>query len=836
MHIVLVETTAVCGFDIVEEMANAGIEVSFVAQDINRHLTLHGPSKVARAARLIGVPELGQPCDLAALLRDRLGPNKPDGVICRDEIFARDVANLTQAYGLPGESDATAVLLSDKSAVRDCLKKAGLGSLQWRRVRSVEEALQAGREIGYPLVVKPVSGGFSLGVTIVFDEQGLAAALTAAEQAFGGAAAGQPAVLLEEFAPGKLVSAEMLVQNGQPLLLGFAERLPCPPGVTAEVGGHFPARFEQLDAARAFAENVVRVLGIRNSAVHMEMMITPKGPELVEVNGRIAGYVVMQQMSHALARSITMDLVAMATGTPLAPLGEPVATVAIRPLWSDRAGTVTNILPPAPLSADIVMHGLSVKPGSRVAPLRSNSDRFGFVMALGVDQQDATETAAQAAQQLLQRLAIVPDEEAQSSNAASASQPDTSQAEGRERTHVLLLDRVGPIGWMLRDGSPLLPPDRYRLSVVTSSGEGSNVPCAAPDFITRMDVFDHAAVTNAANAIHADFSIQRVATLSERLLAPAAALRRRFVTPGDTPVMVNRFIDKAVMKQLARRAGIRCAEGHVVHTPDDLLQLLKRHAKVVVKPRASSGSQGVAVIASELDAHTWLEQHYVAGQFLAEGFVEGEMCHIDALVWNGAITWDMSCYLRDTMAYQRGQPLSSVTVGDAQLRAAAGELLHQVVDAWQVRAAVLHLEAFVNPDGLVFCEVAARPGGAGVVEAFEATRGINLDHAKILLDCGEDPRRLLVQPAAEHAGYTVHYCHAGVLEHFDDSQVAERAFHRRVAALPGQTVLQSRFSGTGLSTHIFAGDTPQAVLDLIRLAESSIRFAVRPQQQLQEQV
>lgn len=831
MHIVLVETTAVCGFDIVEEMVNAGIEVSFVAQDLKRHLALHDPAKVKRAARLIEVPELGQPCDLATLLRDKLGPNKPDGVICRDEIFARDVANLTQAYGLPGESDATAVLLSDKSAVRDCLKKAGLGSLQWRRVRSVEEALQAGREIGYPLVVKPVSGGFSLGVTIVSDEQGLAAALVAAEQASGGAAAGQAVVLLEEFASGKLVSAEMLVQNGQPLLLGFAERLPCPPGVTAEIGGHFPARFEQLDAARTFAENVVRALGIRNSAVHMEMMITPKGPELVEVNGRIAGYVVMQQMSHALARSITMDLVAVATGTPLAPLGEPVATVAIRPLWSDRAGTVTDILPPAPLSADIVMHGLSVKPGSRVAPLRSNSDRFGFVMALGVDQQDATETAAQDAQQLLQRLVIVPDGEAQSSNAASASQVERS-----ERTHVLLLDRVGPIGWTLRDGSPLLPPERYRLSVITSSGDGGNMPCAAPDFITRMDVFDHAAVASAANAIHADFPIQRVATLSERLLAPAAALRRRFDAPGDTPVMVNRFIDKAVMKQLARRAGIRCAEGHVVHTPGDLLQLLKRHAKIVVKPRAASGSQGVAMIACEMDAHTWLEQHYVASQFLAEGFVEGEMCHIDALVWNGAISWDMSCYLRDTMAYQRGQPLSSVTVGDAQLRAAAGELLHQVVDAWQVRAAVLHLEAFVNSNGLVFCEVAARPGGAGVVEAFEATRGINLDHAKILLDCGEDPRRLHVQPAAEHAGYTVHYCHAGVLEHFDDSQVAERAFHRRVAALPGQTVLQSRFSGTGLSTHIFAGDTPQAVLDLIRQAESSIRFSVRPQQQLQEQV
>lgn len=829
MHIVLIETTLVHGFDIVEEMADAGIEVSFVAQDMKRHLALHDPAKVARAARLIEVPELGQPCDLAAILRDKLGSHKPDGVICRYENFSRDVANLTQAYGLPGESDATAVLLTDKSAVRDCITKAGLGSLQWRRVYSLDEALQAGREIGYPLVVKPVAGGRSQGVSVVSDQQGLALALAAADEVPDGTGSGQPGVvLLEEFSPGRLVSAEMLVQNGQPLMLGFAERLPCPPGITAEVGGHFPARFEQLDVARTFAENVVRALGIRNSAVHMELMITPKGPELIEVNGRVAGYVVMQQMSHALARSITMDLVAIATGTPVAPLGEPVATVAIRSLWADRAGTVVDILPPTPLSADVVMHGVSAKVGSRVAPLRSNNDRFGFVMALGADERDATEAASQATQQLLQRLVIVPDGEAQNDNAASASPPTASVANDAEQVHVLLLDRIGPAGWTLRDGSPLLPSERYRLSVISAAGETGDVPCAAPDFLARMDVFDHSAVAHIANAIHAISPVQRVATLSERLLAPAAVLRRRFGTPGDTPVMVNRFIDKAVMKQLARRANIRCADGHVVHTPDDLLQLLKRHAKVVVKPRAASGSQGVAVIGSEFEAHTWLAQHYVASEFLAEGFIEGEMCHIDAFVWNGAITWDVSCYLRDTMAYQRGQPLSSATVGDAQLRAAAGDLLHQVVDAWQVRAAVLHLEAFVTPAGLVFCEVAARPGGAGVAQAFEATRGINLNHAKILLDCGEDPRRLHVQPAAEYAGYTVHYCSGGVLEYFDDSQVAEHTFYRRIAALPGQAVPQSRFSGTGLSTHIFAGDTPQTVLDLIRQAESGIHFSVSP--------
>jgi hypothetical protein len=140
------------------------------------------------------------------------------------------------------------------------------------------------------------------------------------------------------------------------------------------------------------------------------------------------------------------------------------------------------------------------------------------------------------------------------------------------------------------------------------------------------------------------------------------------------------------------------------------------------------------------------------------------MCHIDALVYGGEIVWDVSRYLRDTLAYVSGAPLSSQTLPEGAERAAARRLLHQVIDAWEIDAAVLHLEAFVTEGAMTFCEVACRPGGGGIIEAFEVTRGIHLGHAKILVDCGDDPRRLRSEPVAPCAGFTVHYtCRSGVL-------------------------------------------------------------------------
>jgi len=816
LHILLVETTWVRGFDIVEELVDAGVEVSFVTQDLARHRALVAPAQLARAARLIELPELGQGADLHALLRDNWGPKPPDGVICRIQHYATEIAQLTRALGLPGESPATAELLGDKAAAREKLAQAGLGTLRWRCITGIDEAFDAAARVGYPLVVKPVAGGYSVGVTVVEREDALIAAVTAAMQ--GSAVNGhrRSRVLLEEFAPGRLVSAELLVQHGEPLLLGFAERDPCPSGVTAEVGGHFPACFDGLDRAREFAFAVIRALGVRDSAIHMELMITPHGPELIEVNGRVAGHVVVQQMSHALGRSVHLDLVAVATGRPVAPVGEPVATVALRQLWSDVAGTFGRVAVPAALGRDVVLHGVQATPGARVAALTSNRDRFGFVLAEGLDAQQATENAAAAAARLLAGIEIVPDAGRRIITTAPAADP---------RTHVLLIDRVGPSGWTRRDGSPVLPPEGYRVSVFTSSAaEGG----AVPDHLQRMDIFDEAAVLRAAEALHAETPLHRIATRSERVQIPVAQLCRHFGLEGETPVRVNRYIDKAVMKTLARGAGIRHAEGGVLHRAEDLHALLQRHGRVVVKPRASSGSEGVSVLADAAQCDAWLKQVFVPGQFLGECFIDAPMCHIDALVYGGEIVWDVSRYLRDTLAYTSGAPLSSQTLPQGPQRVAALRLLRQVVDAWEIEAATLHLEAFATDGAMTFCEVACRPGGAGIVEAFEATRGINLAHAKILLDCGEDPRRLRSEPAAPYAGWTMHYTRdTGVLAHFDDSLVAAAAYHRKLAAQPGQPIGASCFSGSALSTHTFACGTPGEVMDLLRLTERSVRFEVR---------
>jgi len=1164
LHIILVETSSVRGFDIVAEMVEAGIEVTFVSENPDGYLGKPGAEKISLCARKITVPGLAGADDLAVRLRGQLGDVPPSGVICRDEVFLHSAACLGRDLGVPHEDLETARLLGDKAATRERLDKAGLGGIAWREAVTEAEGLAAVAEFGPPVVIKPTAGGWSVGVTVAYDEDGARRALSEAlpgpgpgpedgpeEGAHGTVGTGpRLRALVEEYAVGRHVSAELLVQDGHIVFLGFAERLPAPPGVTAELGGHFPARFDGMGAARDYACRVVRELGIRASAVHMELLITPTGPELIEVNGRVAGHVVTQQMSLALGRSIAMDLVALATGEPLTEAGVPLATVALRQLWSPVDGTVRSAAETMNLPPEVVQCEVGVAPGDSIRALKNNHDRFGYVLARGPSAQAAGHAAEAAVRTVVDGLGIAPgrgsgtqaqtvpvprqplpqdgrrelrdapgsdhllllagpasseevslarqleavaavtrnvsviwaageehhagDEEEsargvwrqgftgrwyqastpdearrlledlradgsvagaltlgpcrdadaagpepfpnaaghtvlvlagpngatplavldhdaaadradggsvtvesscpsrlnapareaseQSAVAAAAGEtgvvrcffPLSSSSSGRphapavlagidaatlelydavhvrslltlaasdalgrrhrpverreraalqrtfrtrggsfrvleattrdelrdraelfsarvpfeagsvhpgerptvwmrctvvaenavgageladrleracvfrteplDRTHVLILDRVGPATWTDGDGMPLFPPDRYRVSVLSSSARTGGDGAAETDFAAHTDVFDHDATARLAQAVHRNHPVDRVATLSERLLEPAASLRSRLGAGGDTPEEARQFVDKAAMKAIAQGAGIPCAAGRVAATEDDVTELFDRHGAVVVKPRSSSGSQGVGILDTPTAVEGWLRESFQPMAFLCEEFVPGDLCHIDAVVFGDVREWDVSVYVRDTLALRRGLPLSSVTTADPVLRIAADRLLASVTDAWRIGAGVLHVEGFFHEGALTFCELAGRPGGAGVSEAFAATRGVNLDHAKLLLDAGGDPRVLRRDPVAEYAGWTVHYSPGGTLVEFDDSAVAGKAYHRSVSASTGRATKASSFSGSGLSTHVFADDSHDVVRRLVNEAESGVRI------------
>lgn len=420
MHIILIETTSVRGFDIVKSLAESGVEVTFVADTMDFFRGDLGYENVSYATRVVEVPGLAEAWDLAERLEGAIGPVPPDGVICRVEDYLPVASELARTWGLPHDSLDATRLLADKDAVRARLAEHGIGSLRWRGVRDGHEGMAAVRDIGLPVVIKPAFGGYSVGVSIAWTEEQAGAGLALL---FDVPDKPCPKAVVEEYAFGRHVSAEIMVQEGEPMLLGFTEQRAQPPGVTAEMGRHFPAVFEGRGKAREFALNAVKAVGIHNSAVHMELVITPTGPELIEINGRMAGHVVTHLISRALDRSVFLDLVALATGERLKEVLAPVRTVALRHLWSETAGTVASVEPPAELPPGTEWYELSAAPGSQVSLLRNNWDRIGYLVASGDTAAEACETGEIAAARILDGIGLTPAAEPAAPEADSVVHP-----------------------------------------------------------------------------------------------------------------------------------------------------------------------------------------------------------------------------------------------------------------------------------------------------------------------------------------------------------------------------------------------------------------------------
>jgi len=91
-------------------------------------------------------------------------------------------------------------LMGDKARARRFMRRAGVPVLPGSSssVRTLDEASNVARDVGFPVLVKATGGGGGRGLRVVRDEQQLAAAIDAARSE-GQAAFGQPKIYLEKY-------------------------------------------------------------------------------------------------------------------------------------------------------------------------------------------------------------------------------------------------------------------------------------------------------------------------------------------------------------------------------------------------------------------------------------------------------------------------------------------------------------------------------------------------------------------------------------------------------------------------------------------------------------
>ena len=275
------------------------------------------------------------------------------------------------------------------------LEAAGVGVPEFRVAASGSDAVEAAREIGFPVVVKPVSGSGSVGVKLceqAGEVRAHADALLRQKQNERGQPL-PPYVLVEQLIIGPEYSVETMGTN----VIGITSKRLGPLPHFVEIGHDFPAHFldREDESISQTARDSLKALNLGWGPAHIELRLDPGGPKIIEVNPRLAGGFIPELVRLACGIDMIGETIRQVAGG--VPLLEKTRRryASLRFILATEGGVLSsrNNLDDAAQVPGVVEARLYLKPGERLSRRGDFRDRVGHVIAVGETPSSAQESA-----------------------------------------------------------------------------------------------------------------------------------------------------------------------------------------------------------------------------------------------------------------------------------------------------------------------------------------------------------------------------------------------------------------------------------------------------------
>lgn len=230
---------------------------------------------------------------------------------------------MTTTLGLPGLSTASMQALTDKAAQRRALHDAGIPMPRVWMLDDLATLAAALDEVGPPAVLKPRRGEGSRSTVLLRARDD--ARPDALKAAGVDVADGRQGWLLEELLTGRpgglfgdYVSVESVVHSGRQRRSSVTGKLPLVPPFR-ESGGVCPNPLPFAEAAGLvrLAEAAIAALDVTDAVTHTEIKLTPQGPRVIEVNGRMGGAGIRWLTRRGSGHDLLRDAAAVALGREL---------------------------------------------------------------------------------------------------------------------------------------------------------------------------------------------------------------------------------------------------------------------------------------------------------------------------------------------------------------------------------------------------------------------------------------------------------------------------------------------------------------------------------------
>jgi biotin carboxylase len=293
------------------------------------------------------------------------GPFRPEGFV------HQAVATVAAELGLPHNTLDALYRTSNKYLAREALAASRIPSVPFALATDEPSLLAASRSMGYPIVLKPITGvGSSLILRCNDDRQAadkFRLAMQVLPQAHyeqvrmarhrfrtldGALTEFDPvrSMLVEKYIEGREASVECIAIGDRVEALVVHDKVVMEeaPTICFE---HLlvapPERFtaDEVEAMRTYAVSVVQAIGLRNLFCHVELRFTEDGPRLLEINPRLGAGCVRDSIETFTGMDVEAMEVALVVGDCRLPEIVPRSTErhAMVFLFSPRSGVLVEM-------------------------------------------------------------------------------------------------------------------------------------------------------------------------------------------------------------------------------------------------------------------------------------------------------------------------------------------------------------------------------------------------------------------------------------------------------------------------------------------------------------
>ena len=409
--------------------AKLGLKLVLVDRQENRE---HSRAVVADANFIAAPIDKRDDATIRAITKtiaDYAAKNKVDAVVAFRSHHAQLVGRIVdelKVIGVPGKAVRTA---DDKAKAREKLNEVPELAVASRKVKSAEEARRAFTELGGgKFVMKSNHGENSQFIQMNVDSPEMAEATYRKMEAGLKEFAKQteatstifnryPGILIErqlEKAPGTHeASVEMVMQNGKAVFAMVSDTHGI--GVNEEYAGGslvFPSQQapDVQNALIAAAEKATAHIGIKNGNARVDILMTPQGPAIIEVNPYLGGAAIWKAVHVLTGMSLVEYGLRALLGLRLAPASAPNGVVDYRFAAAPANGVIESIegLDQAEASPGVKHVQLLADKGDRVSAPRGNSfEEWAEIIAHGKTLAEARSRAVAGFRKLVSKIASV---------------------------------------------------------------------------------------------------------------------------------------------------------------------------------------------------------------------------------------------------------------------------------------------------------------------------------------------------------------------------------------------------------------------------------------------